>query len=259
MPFVPGVSGNQTQGGSENTYLTSLNSGQTSGASGWIPDYLSIIKEAGQRSGTDTTTADGIRSAKVSLDFLQISWSNYGLNLWTLDNQTLPLVQGQNVYQLDPSTVDVLPNPVIRTYPGGGTNPEDIAIALVDYNTYIAIVNKNEQGKPNMAYVQRSTSPLVYLWLTPDGNGPYYFYYWRMRRMNQTGYQTNLPDMPYRFLDALTDGLAWRMAMKKKEKDLNLIMMLKSTYDESFRVARLEDHIRSDTRIFPLAGWGGSW
>lgn len=259
MPILPPSPNNATQGGSSNIGLTSLNTGVTSGATGWIPDYLGILKEAAQRAGVDMTTADGIRSGKTSIDYMNMSWSNYGLNLWTLDEQVMPLTQGKNTYILDPSTVDVLPNPAIRTFPGGGTVSQDIGISLVDYITYINIVNKQEQGKPNMCYVQRNTSPTVYFWLTPDGNGPYYFLYWRMRRMTNTGYQTNIPDMPYRFIDALTDGLAWRLALKKKEKDLNLIMMLKGIYDESFRTARNEDHSRADLHVAPLMGWGGSW
>lgn len=258
MPIIPPAPGNSVQGGASNTYLTGLNSGQTSQSSGFIPDYLSIIKEAGQRSGVDTTTADGIRSAKLSLDFMQAAWANYGLNLWTLVDRTLPLVQGQNIYTLFPDTVDVLPNPVIRTFPQPG-KPQDIGIAMVDYVTWINLVNKAEQGKPNMCYVQRNATPQVFFWLTPDGNGPYYFYYWMMRRLQTTGYQTNLPDIPFRYLEPLASGLAWQMSLKKKEKDLNLIMLLKTYYDEAMRMARGEDHVRSEFHVQPFVGWGGSW
>jgi hypothetical protein len=258
MPIIPSNPPNLTQGGANNTGLTSTTSGVSSGVSGYLPDIATLIVEAGQRANVDTTTADGMRSAKLSLDFISMDLANYGLNLWTMDDQTLPLTQGVYNYQLSPDTIDILQNPVIRTTNGG--YQQDIGISLVDYNTYENIVNKLEQGRPNLCYVQRTATPQIWLWLVPDGNGPYTLYYWRLRRMFNTGYHTNLMDVPFRFLEAITAGLAWRMAIKKKGPksflDLQFINLLKAAYDESFRAARNEDHSRADLHITPLSGFG---
>ena len=88
--------------------LTGTNPGSTSNVTGYLPDILMMIQEAAEHAGVDATTAYALRSAKRSLDFLAMMWANEGLNLWTLDEQSITLVPGQASYTLPQDTVDVV-------------------------------------------------------------------------------------------------------------------------------------------------------
>ena len=127
--------------------------------------------------------------------------------------------------------------------------------------TYAAIPNKLTQGRPVQVYVNRQTPiPQINIWPTPNQSG-YIFHYWYLRRMDDAGANGNTTqDVPFRFYEALTAGLAWMIAQKQPEIDYNRVQMLKASYDESFELARDEDRDRSPVRFVPLAGYlSGGW
>lgn len=67
-------------------------------------------------------------------------------------------------------------------------------------------------------------------------------------------------DVPFRFYEALTAGLAYYIAMKQPELDPNRIQMLKASYDEALDLAKREDRDKSPVRFVPLAGYlTGGW
>lgn len=71
-------------------------------------DY--IIRDAYQRCGILNYTLDGLRyqSAKTSLDFVFSQWINRGLNLFTVTQFLIPIVNGQFIYSLPAYTSKVL-------------------------------------------------------------------------------------------------------------------------------------------------------
>lgn len=233
--------------------LVGTDAGSTSNVTGYYPDILTISQEAAELAGVDATNAYFLRSVKRSLDLLSMAWANKGLNLWTLSFEEIVLVPGTVSYLLPQDTVDLL-GPAIRTF-NGGTNI-DITIARQDFLSYLSQPNKSYQGKPNTIFVQRKTfQPEVFLWPVPNNYQTYTLIYWRLRRMQNTGYATNIMDVPYRFVPALIAGLAYQLAMKKKVKDYNLINMLKANYKDLFTDAILEDRDRSPVMLVPYNSW----
>jgi hypothetical protein len=92
--------------------------------------------------------------------------------------------------------------------------------------------------------------PCVTVWPTPDNTTPYQFVYWRMRRIQDAGSGIQTGDMNFRFLPAVTAGLAYYIAMK----DPNLagrLDMLKAVYDEQFNLSAGEDHEKAPIRFVP--------
>lgn len=220
-----------------------------SGVTGFQPDFVVIIQEACERAGYDFTESYAIRTAKRSCDFLMMQWANKGLNLWTIDEQTTALTAGTATYLLPTDTVDLV-FPSIRTIVGGKS--QDIVMVREDFTDYASIPDKTTQGRPSVVYVQRmAAQPKAYLWLVPDAVTAYTLVWWRLRRMMNTGAPTNSPDMPFRLVPALTSGLAWQMALKKKIKDYNLITILKMQYDQDMDEATREDRDRSNVFIVP--------
>jgi hypothetical protein len=93
------------------------------------------------------------------------------------------------------------------------------------------------------------------VWPAPDqgtAQQPFYvFYYWRMKRIYDAGNGSNVIDIPYRFLNCLTAGLAYMIAMKKPEVDPARVMGLKAAYDEAWEWAATEDREKAADRLVP--------
>ena len=62
-------------------------------------------------------------------------------------------------------------------------------------------------------------------------------------------------EIPFRFYNALTAGLAYHIALKKPEV-AERISMLKDLYDEAFQLAADEDRDRASVRFTPFTDYG---
>lgn len=103
--------------------------------------------------------------------------------------------------------------------------------------------------------------PAVTVWPTPDNSTPYQFVYWRLRRVQDAGHGIETADMNFRFLPALTAGLAYHIAIKVPEL-MPRVQMLKQIYDETFEVAAGEDREKAAIRFVPrqmFIGSGGGY
>jgi len=92
--------------------------------------------------------------------------------------------------------------------------------------------------------------PAVTVWPTPDNTTTYQFVYWRLRRVQDAGSGPETADMNFRFLPALTAGLAYHIAMKVPEM-ANRVDMLKAAYMEQFDLAAGEDREKAPIRFVP--------
>ena len=92
--------------------------------------------------------------------------------------------------------------------------------------------------------------PAVTVWPTPDNSTPYQFVYWRLRRVQDAGAGMETADLNFRFLPALTAGLAYHIAVKVPEL-MPRIQMLKQIYDETFEIAAGEDREKAAIRFVP--------
>lgn len=231
-----------------------------SGTTLFNPDLSEIVEEAYERIGLEIRTGYQWRTARRSLNYLLTSWANQGLNMWTFTAADITLVQGQGTYDLPDDCVDIIEQ-VIRQYPASQYNQNDIVIPRISLSTYAAIPNKLAQGRPVQVYVNRqSPTPQINIWPLPNQSG-YYFHYWYLRRIDDAGANGNVTqDVPFRFYEALTAGLAYMLAMKQTDLDGNRIQMLKAAYDEALELAKGEDREKAPVRFVPMAGYlGGGW
>ena len=227
----------------------------TSGVTDWDPQLDEIIEEAYERIGLEIRTGYQARTARRSLNYLLTSWANQGINLWTITPDDITLIQGQGTYDLPADCVDIFEQ-VIRQNQGSQYNQTDIIIPRISLSTYAAIPNKLAQGRPVQVWVNRQTPiPQINVWPTPNVSG-YIFHYWYLRRLDDAGSTgTVTQEVPFRFFDALTAGLAYQLAMKQPELDANRIQMLKANYDEVFQLAKDEDREKAPIRMVPMAGY----
>lgn len=239
----------------------------TSGTSAFNLDLNNLIEEAFERCGAELRTGYDLRTARRSLNLLTIEWANRGINLWTIEQGSIPMVQGQITYYLPVDTIDLLDH-VIRT--GTGQGQTDININRISVDTYSTIPNKNAQGRPIQVWINRQSgatyptatapsyanpntgvdAPQINVWPAPDQSNFYTFVYWRMRRLQDAGTGTTTQDIPFRFLPCLVAGLAYHLAMKLPDA-LPRLEMLKLSYEEQWKLAADEDREKAAARYVP--------
>lgn len=97
--------------------------------------------------------------------------------------------------------------------------------------------------------------PCVNIWPTPNqgssGNPYYTLVYWRMRRIQDTGTGVRTQDIPFRFLECMVAGLAYKMSLKLPNMDANRVAMLKAEYEQQFQLASEEDRDKANDRFVP--------
>ena len=216
-----------------------------SGTTAFDLDIVELIEEAYEQAGIEARTGYDMRTARRSLDLLFIEWGNKGYNLWTIEEGSQALTASDGSYQLDADLIDLVEF-VIRT-----SDDRDTSLSRVPLALHANRNNKTQEGRPNQIYVDRQrTGPIVNLWPLPD-TSEYTLVYWALRRINDAGNFTNTVDTPFRFLPAVTAGLAHKLAGKKKPGDTGLITRLKVEAEQLFKEATEEDRDRSDVQVFP--------
>jgi len=232
----------------------------TSGTATFNLDLSEIVEEAFERAGSELRTGYDLKTARRSLNLLFADWANRGVNMWTFEQGSIPLVQGTATYALPADTVDLLEH-VIRTQPGQTSNQADLTITRISVSTYATIPNKLTQARPIQVWIQRLETPQITVWPVPDQGtalNPYYtFVYWRLRRIQDAGNGTNTMDVPFRFLPCLVAGLAYYLALKIPGADTRL-PILKQQYDEAWQLASDEDREKAAVRFVPRQMFIGS-
>lgn len=238
---------------------------QTTDTTDFNLDLNFIVEEAFERCGAELRSGYDFRTARRSLNLLLMDWANRGINLWTLETGTIPLVYNTATYDLPANTVDLLDH-VIRT--GTGTNQIDINITRISSSTYVSIPNKNATGRPIQLWVNRRTGatdstgnvvyPQVTVWPMPDNATTYTLFYTRLRRMYDVGTGINGQDIPFRFLPCMVAGLAYMLSMKIPGAEART-PILKAQYDEAWDLAAGEDREKAAVRFIPRESFLGGF
>ena len=229
----------------------------TSGTSSFDLQISDLFEEAYERAGSELRSGYDFRTARRSFNLLTSEWANRGINLWTVESGSIALVAGTATYNLPVDTIDLIEH-VIRQNPGNASTQTDINISRISVSTYSTIPNKLNTGRPIQVYINRQSGiatpagiqyPTITVWPVPSDNS-YTFVYWRLRRLQDAGNGDGTADIPYRFLPALTAGLAYQIAMKIPEAAPRL-PMLQAEYERQWQLASEEDREKAPVRFVP--------
>lgn len=224
----------------------------TSGTTTFDLDFIEAIEEAYERCGLESRSGYDMRTARRSINLMQLEWANRGVNLWTVEERSQLLTAGDGSYQLAADIVDVIEHMV--SVPNSSTETR-YQMKRVSISTFATRTNPEITGRPVQIYVNRTNDgPLVKLWPIPDGSGPYTLYYWVLRRIEDAGAYTNTGDFPFRFLPVFIAGLAFHLAEKKRLDDPALISRLEGRYAEQWAIASDEDRDKSTLSLTPRPG-----
>ena len=222
----------------------------TSGTTTFNLDLNDIMEEAFERNGAELRTGYDFKTARRSLNLLLLEWANRGINMWTIEQGTIPLVPNVADYDLPADTVDLIEH-VVRTGAGNVATQADITISRISISTYSSIPNKLATGRPIQMVVHRNTEkPSVTVWPVPNASTPYTLVYWRLRRIQDAGGGTSTQDIPFRLLPALVAGLAYYLSLKLISGQPRS-QQLKAEYEEMWAQASSEDREKAPVRFVP--------
>jgi hypothetical protein len=221
----------------------------TSGTTTFNLTIDEIISEAFERCGMQITNGNQLKSARRSLNLIFMEWASRGLNLWTIEEESIPLISSSPEWNLPTDTVDIL-SAVVRdmSQPPG----IDISIQRISRSEYLNTPNKTVQARPSQFYVQRTIQPKVFLYPAPGGGGgPYELRFYRIRRIQDAGEYINTAEVDFRFLPCLVAGLSYQISLKYAA---DRSMALKQLYEEEFARAASEDRDRASVYFVPEIG-----
>lgn len=222
----------------------------TSGTTTFDLDFIEAIEEAYERCGLEVRSGYDMRTARRSINLMQLEWANRGVNLWTVEERTQALSVGDGSYQLAADIVDVIEMMVSMPNTSQETR---YTLTRVSVATAATRVNPEITGRPTQGYINRLIAgPELNVWPLPDIAG-YTVHYWVLRRIEDVGAYGNTTDMPFRFLPVFIAGLAYYIAQKKRLDDKQLIQDLKQSYAEQWQLAAEEDRDKSTLTITPRA------
>ena len=209
----------------------------TSGTYNFNPTLGEITLNAFARCGIRRTALvqEHMQDARMETNLMLSNWSNRGVNLWEVDLQTVPLIQGQSTYSVPSNTIMML-DAYIST--GSGQSTYDRVILPISRTEYAYTPNKNNQAPPTVFWFDRLINPTITLWPIPDDSTVTLKYYVvkQIQDANFTGGQTL--DLPYRWLDAFANGMAYRLARIWNKP---ISPQLKIEADESYKIAADQD------------------
>ena len=226
----------------------------TSGTSAFDLDIDDIIEEAYERCGVRTNSGYDLRSARRSLNLLFSEWGNRGIHLWKVSLNEVALVAGTAQYAVNQSVNDVLEAYISTTAAASdSSSTQDIALTKIDRSAYAALPNKLETGQPSQYFVDRQTTPQIFLYLAPDASTFTTLKFYTIDRIQDAGIYSNQADVVYRFLPCMCSGLAYYLSQKKSP---DRIQLLKQLYEDELLRALNEDGQRASVYISPQTYFG---
>ena len=193
----------------------------TSGSTDFSVTRDDIIKRALRLIGVlaqgETPSAAQITEAASALNGLVKAWQADGMPLWALKSYAIPLVAGTKDYEIGLGKVINIPKPlkVQQMYNHNVTSNVDIPMRLLTKQEYNLLGNKTSTGNPIQAYYnpQRDYG-ILSLFPVPStveqaANTITIFY---QRPFEDFDASTDNPDFPQEWYDAITYGLATRLA-----------------------------------------------
>jgi len=187
-----------------------------------------------------------MESARMASNLLLGRWSSQGVNLWMVNQQTIPLVAGTSTYNVPANNIVML-DTYIRTTDSAG-NSVDRLILPVSRSEYASYPNKAQQGFPTTYWQDRLISSTVTLWPVPDGSQTSLVYY-QVCQIDDANFSNGQTvNVPVYFLEAFAYGLGQRLAtMWAPEKAIGI----KALADEAYQIAAMQNVETSAFYISP--------
>lgn len=193
----------------------------TSGNSNYTTTRDDIIKRALRLLGVlaqgQLPSPDQITEASVALNSLVKAWEADGMPLWAIKQYPMTLVNGQKSYEIGIGLGVNIAKPlkVFQAWTHDSSSNIDIPMRVITRQEYNTLGNKGTIGQPvQIFYEPLVDSGVMHVFPTPDAysaaNRTLTFVY--QRPFEDFDVSTDNPDFPQEWYDAVTYGLATRLA-----------------------------------------------
>lgn len=137
-----------------------------------------------------------------------------------------------------------------------GNQPQEIPLGTLNRDTYVQQSNKVFPSRPNSYWFQRDIPiPVLHIWPAPFAAAEQaQLILWRHRHIMDTENLQQDVEIPQRWIEAIVNGLAARMAAETPQVDAALIPMLEGRATVSMQRAWDGDNDGSPTYINPGIG-----
>lgn len=195
--------------------------------------------------------AEHMTDARMAANLVTLDWSNKQPNLWTVDLQSIPLIDSISTYSIPPETILML-DAYLTTNDGDITSQTDTYLLPISRTEYASFPDKRTPGKPTVYWFDRLIAPTVTLWQPPNDSFNYTFNYYRVRQIQDNIISGGVTmDIPQRWLPAfvfsLAEQLAWTYAPDFVDK-LNAKAM------SLYQTAASNDIEEVNMYVFPALG-----
>jgi hypothetical protein len=226
----------------------------TSGTTSFDLSIDEIIDEAYNRVGIRPNSGNDMRRARRNLNILFADWGNRGVHLWKVELDEVQLVAGQAEYTVNSDVSDVLEAYISTSAAASNSaSTQDVSITKIDRSAYAALPNKLSQGQPSQYYVDRQTTPKIYLYQAPDASTYTYLKFYVLKRIEDAGAYTNTADVVFRFIPPMVSGLAYYLSMQYGP---DRVPILKQVYEDEMLRALDQDGGRTSLYISPQTYFG---
>lgn len=155
-------------------------------------------------------TAEHMQDAYNQSNYAMVKLSNLQPNLWKSELIEQELTQGTATYAL-PARVVMILLAYIQT--GSGTSAVDRVLGPLSTVEYAALTNKSMQAPPSSFWFNRKITPEITLWQVPDADDTYTLFMRCVSQIQDVSIKSGTTlDIPYRWLDAFTADLAYRLS-----------------------------------------------
>lgn len=224
---------------------------QPSGTKSWSLQVDELITEALERVGGKFTSAEEVDSCMRSLNLVLKDLMNRGKPLFTIEQKVLNLTSSVADYTLSAGTVNIL-GPVIRV------SGRDLAMNRLSFLDYQNIATKETTGQPTQyTTVQNLNNITLKVWPVPVSGTAYQISYYACEDPDDITQMYQGVDIHRRYLPCVTAGLAFYMAQKMPNFDLNKLAFLKNEWNEQLRLAFEEDRELTSFVIKPASLYQG--
>jgi len=184
----------------------------SSGTYNFNPTIAQVTVQAFNMCGIRPTALlqEHMESARLAANFVLGDWGNKGVNLWKVESVIVPFVQGQATYSVLPNIVTILDLYMTVTGNPATTNRYLFPISRTEYASY---PDPTQQAPPTVYWHNRTLSPTINFYPTPDGQETTFTYYAVTQIQDADFTNGQVADIPYLWLSAFAKALAAELAV----------------------------------------------
>ena len=206
-------------------------------------DFADLVDEVVSRAGGETATAADILKIRRGWRILTERWMAQGYNTWRIKTMQLGIAGDFPEVRL-PNCVD----DVVQINSINGDSRSETGMRRISASEYAQLTDKGTRGQPTQYWLQRTEPPVLHIFPIGQSNRQDGLTITYVERPEDYETYEAGDDVPGRWLEALTIGLALDLAKKRPPLNEGLIARLSGEAMQAEALAQANDRDRANYR-----------